>query len=525
MKQTILFINVITLIVILMLIYHSYQHRREKGGLPFLCNMVLLLSWVAGSTIELFTQSYEAKIFWRNFIQIGMAMIPLTNLWFVMEYTENKNKYLRCFIQISAVISLIGICLTFTDQMHHLIRKSAILTELNGQISLIVEPAILGNIFVLFRFVLMFFSIIVLVLFQIRVFKNGQKQVFYILTGFIMALGLLIIKNYLLSDSLDLIPMSVIFLIPNLFIAYSIYRYDFLKITPLAKDWIINSLPDGIVVLSSTGEIVEVNQSAEMFFGYYTENHEEPERQKKWLKNKWKYVRYTGFLRSQQLWRESLTERRNGIVEIELEKVPGAKTYYEIDSHHFIDTSGHYSGCVSVIRNVTSFKLEKMMLKQQIEMDHYVQILNKQAYIDYVNGANATPVSFLVIDIDKFKIVNDQYGHPVGDEVILKVVAAIKQCIRKNDLIGRIGGDEFSVTLMNCSRERTQIIVRDILTLVQQETIDLIEEKVTVSIGVVTDLKLPDCNFAMMYQKADEALYAAKKSGGNQAIFDDINSE
>lgn len=521
MKQTVLIINIATLLVTLFLIYVSYRHRHDKGGLPFLCTMILLLSWVAGSTIEMFAQSYEAKVFWRNFIQIGMAFIPIANLWFVIEYTENKNKYLKYTVWLAAVISLIGIILTFTNPMHHLIRKTVELVEINGHWSLFVEPAFWGSMFVLLRFALMLFSIILLILFQIRIFRSGQKQVLYILIGFILALTLLLIKNYLLVESEEIFPMSVIFLIPNLFIAYSIYRHNFLKIAPLAKDWIINSLPDGIVVLSAAGEIVEVNPSAETFFRRFTEQEAAWENQKasaKKLINR-DFTKYSAFLHAQSLWQEGLMQRKNGIVELELKTPSGDRQFYEIDLHHFINDRHHYSGSVSVIHNVTSSRLERQTLKREAEMDRHIQVLNKQAYIDYVNASTAAPVSLLIIDIDKFKAVNDQYGHPVGDVVILKIVDAVKQCIRKDDLIGRLGGDEFSLTLLGCGKEQTQIIIAQILEQIQKETANVLDEMVTVSIGVVTDQSLPDCNFETLYQKADEALYAAKKAGGNQVMF------
>ncbi len=521
MKQTVLIINIATLMVTLFLVYVSYRHRRDKGGLPFLCTMVLLLSWVAGSTIELFAQSYEAKVFWRNFIQIGMAFIPIANLWFVIEYTENKNKYLKYTVWVAAVISLVGIILTFTNPLHHLIRKTVELVETNGHLCLLVEPAFWGNMFVLLRFVLMLLSIIILILFQIRIFRSGQKQVLYILIGFILALTLLLIKNYLMVGTAETFPMSVIFLIPNLFIAYSVYRHDFLKIAPLAKDWIINSLPDGIVVLSAIGEIVEVNPSADAFFQRFTEQEEARGNQEasgNTLTNR-DFIKYSSFLHGQSLWQEGLTQRKNGIVEIELETPAGIREYYEIDLHHFINDRHHYSGSVSVIRNVTSSRLERQSLKRQAEMDRHMQVLNKQAYIDYVNAAAADPVSLLIIDIDKFKEVNDRYGHPVGDIVLLKVVEAIKRCVRKDDLIGRIGGDEFSLTLLSCGKEQTRAIIRQILKQVQKETTDVLHEMVTVSIGAVTDQILPDCGFETLYQKADEALYAAKKAGGNQVVI------
>ena len=63
-------------------------------------------------------------------------------------------------------------------------------------------------------------------------------------------------------------------------------------------------------------------------------------------------------------------------------------------------------------------------------------------------------ISYLILDIDKFKVINDKFGHPTGDAVIVGIVSAIKNSIRSNDFIGRIGGDEFAVVLEESTYEK-----------------------------------------------------------------------
>jgi diguanylate cyclase (GGDEF)-like protein len=148
-----------------------------------------------------------------------------------------------------------------------------------------------------------------------------------------------------------------------------------------------------------------------------------------------------------------------------------------------------------------------------------MDIFHKQAYISYVQESKAELLSFLVIDIDKFKQINDQFGHPVGDKVIAAVVKAIKQCIRKDDFVGRIGGDEFSVALVNCDKACCFAIVNRILAQIPQVTAPIVDFGVTVSIGAVAEQNRQERDFLRMYQGADEALYLAKNNGGNNFCF------
>jgi diguanylate cyclase (GGDEF)-like protein len=153
-------------------------------------------------------------------------------------------------------------------------------------------------------------------------------------------------------------------------------------------------------------------------------------------------------------------------------------------------------------------------------MDRHIQVLNKQAYIDYVNASVADPVSLLIIDIDKFKAVNDQYGHPVGDVVLLKVVDAIKQCIRKDDLVGRIGGEEFAVVLLNTDAEKAYAKAEDFRKAVAEKTTIFGEKCITVTVSIgVAERDQTTTDFDALINHADHALYQAKHSGRNRTVI------
>jgi len=129
---------------------------------------------------------------------------------------------------------------------------------------------------------------------------------------------------------------------------------------------------------------------------------------------------------------------------------------------------------------------------------------------------NNSKVLFLILDIDYFKKINDTYGHPVGDLVLKKVAQEIKNSIRKSDLIGRIGGEEFAVLIDNC-KNYVEIAekIRNNISKLDFET-DGKKFNVTISIGGIVSQKY---DYKYLYKKADEALYEAKTKGRNRVEY------
>ena len=136
-------------------------------------------------------------------------------------------------------------------------------------------------------------------------------------------------------------------------------------------------------------------------------------------------------------------------------------------------------------------------------------------------------VSLVMFDIDHFKRVNDNFGHPVGDEVIRVVANCLRQCLRETDIGGRYGGEEFAAILVGADAEgalvfaeRLRLHVAAQCVLCQGEEI-----RITVSVGVAEltpDARDPDTWLA----RADQALYRAKSAGRNCAVaFDPAATE
>ncbi len=124
------------------------------------------------------------------------------------------------------------------------------------------------------------------------------------------------------------------------------------------------------------------------------------------------------------------------------------------------------------------------------------------------------PLTVAYLDIDNFKIVNDQYGHQTGDVLLVWVARSIRRNLRATDFVARVGGDEFALLLPETGAEAGQFV----LYKVQRVLVDLAKQNswpVTFSIGAATFVEDPE-SLDQMIQSADELMYTAKRNGRNR---------
>ena len=133
------------------------------------------------------------------------------------------------------------------------------------------------------------------------------------------------------------------------------------------------------------------------------------------------------------------------------------------------------------------------------------------------------PVSLIMLDIDKFKSINDIYGHSTGDAVLQKIAETIKNTVIEDRSIARIGGEEFAIILRKYTLEEAKIIAEKLRTAIEDTTIENKEAgltlKVTVSLGLASYPEQTN-SIGKLYDLADKRLYFSKKLGRNQLHYD-----
>ncbi len=188
------------------------------------------------------------------------------------------------------------------------------------------------------------------------------------------------------------------------------------------------------------------------------------------------------------------------------------------------DDAGKPEMLVGIVFDVTEQKRIESLLQQQNEklvelssIDALTGIFNRRILyerLDYEmkrSDRTKKPLSVILMDIDHFKQVNDQYGHLAGDQVLIQVAKLIQQSVRKTDIVGRYGGEEFLMILPDCSAAEGSIVAEKIRLAIQNAAYDA-DLKATISGGVA---EYKDQSIEKLIEDADNYLYEAKRNGRN----------
>jgi diguanylate cyclase (GGDEF)-like protein len=161
--------------------------------------------------------------------------------------------------------------------------------------------------------------------------------------------------------------------------------------------------------------------------------------------------------------------------------------------------------------------------QQKAKLDGLTGLWNQVTTKDILRRAyhrhllTSDPLTAMMVDIDNFKQINDEHGHPFGDDVILQISKVLRSSLRPSDAIGRYGGDEFLVVLENCPFDRAEELSRRILEHLNTLAFDNNGQTVTVSIGLSATDRESIQSPEQLLEAADRGLYDAKESGRNCA--------
>ncbi len=168
---------------------------------------------------------------------------------------------------------------------------------------------------------------------------------------------------------------------------------------------------------------------------------------------------------------------------------------------------------------------QKQKLKYRALHDSLTDLPNRALMADRLEQAiliaerARTHVGLLFIDLNLFKKVNDSYGHQCGDKLLVSLAQRLKAEIRRSDTVARLGGDEFSIILQNVSLESAQSFAQKVLSAIERVVeVDSNKLYVSASIGIAL-FPAHACDSQQLIQKADIAMYTAKKSGNTIATY------
>jgi diguanylate cyclase (GGDEF)-like protein/PAS domain S-box-containing protein len=283
---------------------------------------------------------------------------------------------------------------------------------------------------------------------------------------------------------------------------------------------LLEAAPDPIIEVDGDGRLVMANARTDQLFGY--EREEILGRPVERL-----FAPRSRDMIAEQFsnaLRDRVTGAGHKLTELWGQRKDGTEFPVEVA----LSTLGTEDGNVvtSIIRDVTERKRFETQLLHLADHDALTGLYNRRRFeaevIEYRDHAvrYEEEGAVLLLDLDRFKYVNDTYGHTAGDEVIREVAHALQGEVRKTDVVARLGGDEFAVLLKKAGRAECERVASQLLRAVRERVmpIDGARVSMTTSVGIAP-FGADETDLEALLVNADLAMYAAKEGGGNKLEF------
>ena len=201
--------------------------------------------------------------------------------------------------------------------------------------------------------------------------------------------------------------------------------------------------------------------------------------------------------------------------------VGGIRYHYQSSFVPDIDAEGRVQGLYALTFDISRLKQAEEALERLARIDSLTGVANRRQFEEQLAAALARArrqgegVALLAIDVDHFKSINDNHGHPVGDAVLVEVAGRLLSCVRAGDLVARLGGDEFMVLVGNPAPDSAEQIAKHVMN-AMREPVELgqhMKLPIGASIGIAYSSSAIEAQALMTL--ADRALYRAKAAGRN----------
>lgn len=182
-------------------------------------------------------------------------------------------------------------------------------------------------------------------------------------------------------------------------------------------------------------------------------------------------------------------------------------------------------GFILMIMEKADRKIRSLAMIDSLTGNYNRRAFMEMAEKEYAySQRNGLPLAVLMLDIDYFKKVNDEYGHLAGDAVLVAVAKLLSAGLRKQDTLGRWGGEEFCILLPNTNDEGAMILAEKLRLLIVNTPIHALDKVLSITTSIGVTVCTPGCktcmqSFPQLLNDADAALYQAKRQGRNQSIL------
>ena len=494
--------SMITGILILALAIHNFRFKRSEKTVYFsmlaLCSAIYSLAY----TMEISTKNLATMLLWLRIEYIGIAFIPTFFILFALAYTGRADKASPLLKAVLYLFSLVTLILVFTLDHHNLMHQAPTLNLESPFPVLNFERGAWYWLQSIYIFGALIFSSILFFVMWLTSSPVYRKQITVVLLGsLIPSIGYIF---YLLSPfawEMDVMPFYLSLSVIIVFMG--MVRYRFLELIPFARERLFEELFDGVVILDNDLRLVDYNAAA-------AEMLDISKQAIGASLTKWKI-----------LAKAIKPDAKKYHFEIE-DTTADRPQWYRCDFIPLAEGKEEEEGRIIIIRNITHNKIAEEKLNTLATTDFLTGLWNRRYFMQAakkeIKRARRYGLIFslLLIDIDHFKTINDNYGHSAGDRVLIELAKFLKSRLREVDIVARLGGEEFGVLLLETEANGAYELAEDIRQGITATPVQVDGEEInfTISIGIAV-FHHELSNIDGMLKNADQALYRSKDQGRN----------
>ncbi|GLC82369.1 histidine kinase N-terminal 7TM domain-containing diguanylate cyclase [Lacrimispora brassicae] len=485
-----------TMASVVLMVYAVANHSSDRSFFLIFTSICTFL-YLAGYLLEIISTTLEASFMGIRVQKMGTPLLVVFHYLFVRDVYGEKRFSARRYCLLLALPMLN----MFTAQAFPLVRLHYTDIEyfFNGYFANCQgHPGPMSYVANAYNFFLIFLNIR-RILWHLR--KGSRLQMRQSICLLVSILIPLFVNIYhaLTYDHLrpDLVPFAVF--LSLVLLLYSVRNQNLLNVVPLARAQVIESMADAFIVCGKDYSYLDANQAAkELFPELNTLIPGDP------------MEKVDRFESESELCLQINREMR----------------FYEVTQTH-IRQSSKDSGICIVFHDITEKETQLKHLYGKATFDPLLHIYNRATFFDLAgfmleaDEAKSRSYALLMIDLDRFKMVNDTYGHPSGDIVLETIAVMVKNHFTKEDIVGRYGGEEIVVLLDNVSVGQMSDKVEKLRANIENKRISCHECTIpmTVSIGMAHSPAGNVHSLENMIAQADLALYEAKNGGRNRACL------
>lgn len=500
-KNYIVLICISGILAILMGVYAYVQKNHFSGRKTFIWISLFSAIYCFGHALELASATLEQSMFWIIFQYAGMPFIPPCFFILAMQYTGKEKYVTRRNIALLFVIPVLTLIFLSTNQFHELFYRSPYLDQ-NNIIEFDIGPwyVVHGS----YTSGMLQVTIVLLFIYGLKAKRIYWRQILPLIAANLLPsiASFLYLMGY---SPYNLDPVPIVMIVTSSLLIWSIYSTNLLVITPIAREKIIDSMRDGVIVVDKIGRIIDFNNAAKKIIPF--------------MENTLIGKQLAEVLPIPLPILDNKTLSPDGEMAWE---VDGRSLHFKIRVSDVSIASSPKAGKIIMFVDITEQKALQNKLQELAITDGLTGIYNRSYFMeqcqsihDYAKdrGNNYTLILF---DIDHFKKINDTYGHHIGDKAIQHVVEICRQHLQDNQLFCRYGGEEFAICLPKADSLTAANIAEMIRSALQSTPLwhgaDYIP--ITASFGVA-QFQAENTSLEQLFHLADQALYQAKEQGRN----------